>query len=204
MTRPTIEGRVCMGKGNIFGYNVVLKGPLLIGDNNVILDNVVIGNAPQHRSHPQGNPNGTKIIIGNNNVIRENVSIHKPVDTVTRIHDNCFIMCNTHIPHDAEIFNDVTITSGTNLAGFVKVMQRATLGLNVSVHQHLIIGSFAMIGMGSVVTTDIPPFKKAYGNPAQIHGFNTVGIKRWGYDWRKGTDYEQYQDLIKERNRRCR
>lgn len=32
------------------------------------------------------------------------------------------------------------------------------------------IGKLAMIGAGSLVTHDVPPYKMAFGNPARIHG----------------------------------
>ena len=37
-----------------------------------------------------------------------------------------------------------------------------------------------MVGMGSVVTRDVPPFAKAYGNPCRVHGVNAVGMSRGG------------------------
>nr|WP_256428722.1 hypothetical protein [Frigoribacterium sp. VKM Ac-2836] len=36
--------------------------------------------------------------------------------------------------------------------------------------------------MSSVVTRDVPPFAKAYGSPASLHGANVVGMQRQGYD----------------------
>jgi UDP-N-acetylglucosamine acyltransferase len=38
-----------------------------------------------------------------------------------------------------------------------------------------------MVGMGSVVTRDIPPFAKAFGNPARVRGVNVVGMTRMGH-----------------------
>jgi UDP-N-acetylglucosamine acyltransferase len=39
-----------------------------------------------------------------------------------------------------------------------------------------------MVGMGSVVTRDVPPFSKAFGNPARVRGANVVGMERSGFD----------------------
>ena len=185
---PIIEGEVYIHGGNIFGNNVILKGPLFIGMNNIFYDNVVVGNPPQHREFDSENSkyaifDKLPIRIGNGNIFREGVSVHKPTkETGTVIHDRCYIMCNTHIPHDAELFDNVCITSGTNMAGFIKIMRNSTLALNVSTHQYVTIGSYVMVGMGSVVTKDIPPFSKAYGNPCKVHGQNTIGMKRAGLD----------------------
>ena len=32
------------------------------------------------------------------------------------------------------------------------------------------IGEYAMVGAGSVVTKDVPPYSLVYGNPARVHG----------------------------------
>ena len=46
--------------------------------------------------------------------------------------------------------------------------------------QRRVIGPGAMVGMGSVVTRDVPPFAKAYGNPCRVRGANAVGMTRGG------------------------
>jgi UDP-N-acetylglucosamine acyltransferase len=48
------------------------------------------------------------------------------------------------------------------------------------VHQRRVIGGLAMIGMGAVVTRDVPPAALAYGNPCRVHGANRVGMERAG------------------------
>ena len=37
-----------------------------------------------------------------------------------------------------------------------------------------------MVGMSSVVTRDVPPFAKAFGNPAVVRGANVIGMERSG------------------------
>jgi UDP-N-acetylglucosamine acyltransferase len=37
-----------------------------------------------------------------------------------------------------------------------------------------------MVGMGTPVTRDIPPFATAYGVPARVHGVNRFGMARAG------------------------
>ena len=39
-----------------------------------------------------------------------------------------------------------------------------------------------MVGMGSVVTRDVPPWAKAFGNPARVRDANTVGMEHAGIE----------------------
>ena len=43
-----------------------------------------------------------------------------------------------------------------------------------------VVGPGVMLGMGSIVTRDIPPFALAFGNPARVGGVNRVGMQRAG------------------------
>jgi acetyltransferase-like isoleucine patch superfamily enzyme len=48
------------------------------------------------------------------------------------------------------------------------VMRRASIGSNATILCGLIIGEGAIIGAGSVVTKDVPPFTIVAGNPAKV------------------------------------
>jgi UDP-2-acetamido-3-amino-2,3-dideoxy-glucuronate N-acetyltransferase len=47
----------------------------------------------------------------------------------------------------------------------------ASIGANATILPGLRIGRGAMVGAGSVVTRDVPPFAVVYGNPARIRGY---------------------------------
>ncbi len=54
------------------------------------------------------------------------------------------------------------------------VRQGASLGANCTVLPGVVIGAHAMVGAGSVVTRDVPPFAIVVGNPARIVGYVDV------------------------------
>tara|TARA_Y100000746_G_scaffold37700_1_gene28135 strand:+ start:825 stop:1019 length:195 start_codon:yes stop_codon:yes gene_type:complete len=51
------------------------------------------------------------------------------------------------------------------------VKKSASIGANATILCGVTIGEYALIGSGSVVTKDIPPYSLAIGNPARIVGY---------------------------------
>lgn len=58
--------------------------------------------------------------------------------------------------------------TAATLATFVR--RGATIGANCTIGPGLELGAFCMVGMGSVVTADVPPHALVLGNPARLHG----------------------------------
>ena len=75
----------------------------------------------------------------------------------------------------------VIISNGTQLAGHVKIDDRAIISGLCAVHQFVKIGRHAFVGGMSRVAKDIPPFVKAVGNPVKLYGLNSVGLQRSGF-----------------------
>lgn len=180
-----IIGDVRLGEGNMIGPLVVIIGPVSIGSNNWIGTGAVIGAPPEvrdwkHPSDAESLSSGGGIEIGEGNVIREYVQVHQGWHDVTRVGSDTFIMNRVYVAHDCQVEDGATIAGGALLAGHVRVGRTANVGLGASVHQRRYVADGAMIGMGSVVTRDVPPFAKAYGNPARVRGVNRIGMQRSG------------------------
>ena len=180
-----IDPGVIIGSGNIIGAFARIFQNTVIGDDNFIGAGVTIGAYPEHRSVNHLDENSflelPGVHIGSKVVIREYVQIHQGLAKTTRIGDGAFIMNQTYIAHDCEVGSEVVLASSVLLAGNVSIGDQSNLGLGTKVHQGISLGRLVMIGMGSVVTRNVPDFAKAYGVPARIRGVNTVGMKRLGY-----------------------
>jgi UDP-N-acetylglucosamine acyltransferase len=176
---------VKIGTGNTVGPYAVILGITEIGNDNWIGPHVVIGTPGEMRGgeHPvlwDGSGNDATVRIGDRNIIREFTTVQSGAIVGTKIGDDCYIMTKSHIPHDGVLGNGVTISCSVMIGGHSTVLDGANVGLGAVVHQRLVIGERAMVGMGSVVTKNVPPYATAFGNPAVVRNSNKVGMERAG------------------------
>jgi UDP-N-acetylglucosamine acyltransferase len=180
-----IGPHVRLGTGNTISPGVVLAGNITIGDDNWLGAHVIIGSPPEMRGHPHlanwiEDASGAGVSIGSRNILRGGVQVHGGLYEQTRLENDLFIMNQVYIAHDCYLGDGVTMASSVAIGGHVHLGVRANLGLGTVVHQRRRIGGLTMVGMGSVVTRDLQPFVKAFGNPCRVQGVNTVGMERAG------------------------
>ena len=93
---------------------------------------------------------------------------------------NCLLMAYGHVAHDCEIGDHAIIASYAALAGHIQIEPRAFISGGVVIHQFTHIGELSMIGGGSKINLDVPPYFTVDGVPGRAIGLNTVGLKRAG------------------------
>ncbi len=167
-----------IGEGTILENGVTIRGRVTIGKNNHIFPGTVIGGDPQDLTY---RGEDTEVVIGDNNVIRECITINRgstKEEGITSIGDDCYFMATCHIAHDCRIGNRAIFANGTMTGGHVHIGDHVTLSGAIAVHPFTSIGSFAFVGGMSRVTSDVPPYMLADGNPARPRCVNVVALKR--------------------------
>jgi len=76
----------------------------------------------------------------------------------------------THIGHNVKVGDNTIICANVTVCGSVEIGEGSYVAPNSSIREHIKIGKNVMIGMGSVVTKDIPDNEIWFGNPAKKHG----------------------------------
>ena len=188
-----IGPNVVIDSGTQIGPNAVIEGKTKIGKNNKVFPNVFIGLEPQDLKYKGAS---TEVVIGDNNTFRECVTINKATDEgeKTIIGNNNLLMAYTHIGHNCELGNGIVLSNSVQVAGHVKVEDKAIIGGCLGIHQFVHVGYLAMIGGMTRVDRDVPPFCLAEGHPGRLRGLNRVGIKRSGLMENKEFDSKLLQD----------
>jgi UDP-N-acetylglucosamine acyltransferase len=173
-----LVGDVELGDDVSVGPFCYLEGPLVVGAHTRIHPHCVIGTEGEHKSRT---PAGV-IRIGAGVIIRELVVIQRGTgDRDTEVKDGCYVMDHCHIAHDVLVEREVTLSPNVTLGGHTHVLPGATIGIGAMTHQFSTVGAYAMLGMGAVVTRDVPPFCLVVGNPARFvrlntHAFAAAGV----------------------------
>jgi UDP-N-acetylglucosamine acyltransferase len=169
-----------VGRGTTIDAHVLLEHAT-VGEDCQVGFGAAIGGAPQDQ-HYRGEP--TRVVIGDRNVIREYVTIHRATGdgNVTRIGNDNLLMASTHLGHNCEVGNGVTLSTLSGMSGHTVIEDLAIIGGMVGSHQRVRVGKLAMASGFSKLSQDVPPFSLVDGKPARVIGPNLVGLRRAGMD----------------------
>jgi len=146
-----VDDAVEIGEGTAIWHFCHVLSHVCIGRKCRIGQNVVIG---------------PRVVIGDNVKIQNNVSVYQGVT----LEDDVFcgpsmVFTNVHTPRSAFPRN--------RAEDFLPTLVRrgASIGANATIVCGNTIGEHALVGAGSVVTRDVPPYAVVYGNPAKHKGW---------------------------------
>lgn len=173
-----IGEKVRIGRGTRVKAHVVIEGNTTLGEGNLIFQFATIGSVPQDLKY---RGEDSQLIVGDFNTIREFASLNPGTQgggMVTRIGDHNLLMMYCHIAHDCMIGDHNIIANGATLGGHVVIEDYVIVGGLVGIHQFVKVGTSAILGAGSMVSKDIPPYCNATGDRARLRGLNLEGLKR--------------------------
>jgi UDP-2-acetamido-3-amino-2,3-dideoxy-glucuronate N-acetyltransferase len=104
------------------------------------------------------------VIVGDRVTIKNGVQLWDGI----RIEDDVFIGPN------ATFANDLLPRNKRSPEKFeiTKVRRGASIGASATIFAGIVIGQYAMVGAGAVVTNNVPPHAIVVGNPARIMGYD--------------------------------
>ncbi|GMO34153.1 MAG: acyltransferase [Termitinemataceae bacterium] len=149
-----------------------------IHESSYVDDGATIGEGTKiwHFCHIMGGAKiGEKCSLGQN----VNVGSNAVIGNGVKIQNNVSVYDDVIIEDDVFCGPSCVFTNVINPRAFVErkkeykqtlVKKGASIGANATIVCGVIIGEYALIGAGSVVTKDVPPYALVYGCPAAVHG----------------------------------
>ncbi|MCB9549424.1 MAG: acyl-ACP--UDP-N-acetylglucosamine O-acyltransferase [Myxococcales bacterium] len=141
----------------------------------------VVGGPAQDRQTDPDAP--FRLVCGADNTFREGVTLSRGTARgggVTRVGDGGCFMAHSHVGHDGQIGDRVTLANGVSLGGHVELGDDVTVAGHAAIHQFARVGRLAFIAANAMISLDIPPFTLAGGDRARLLGLNRVGLQRAG------------------------
>ena len=171
---------VTIGAGTQIASNVLVERDTVIGQECRIHHGAVVGTDPQDLKY-EGED--APLVIGDRTTIREYATLNRGTRASgkTAIGSDCLLMAYVHVAHDCHIGDHVIISNAVNMGGHVTIGDWAIVGGMTAIHQFVRIGEHAFVGGASRVHKDVPPYVRASGNPLEMFGLNSVGLRRRGF-----------------------
>ena len=151
-----------------------------VHESSYVDENVVIGKGTKiwHFSHIQSGANigkncsiGQNVNVGNNVKIGNGVKIQNNVSVYEGVELEDFVFCGPSM-----VFTNIKVPRsefpqrGTEFYQKTLVKKSASIGANATIVCGVIIGEYALIGSGAVITKDVPPYALVIGNPGRVVG----------------------------------
>ena len=151
-----------------------------VHESSYVDENVVIGKDTKiwHFCHVQSGAQigkgcsiGQNVNIGNNVKIGNHVKIQNNVSLYEGVELEDYVFCGPSM-----VFTNIRLPRsefpqvGSEFYEKTLIKKSASIGANATIVCGVIIGRYALIGSGAIVTKDVPDFSLVMGNPGRIVG----------------------------------
>lgn len=173
-----IGANVVIGEDVRIMHGVYIHDNVVIGDGATIYPYASIGTEAEMPRERHG-VEGKLTIIGAETVIREFVTVNAPtIEETTTVGPSCYLMAKSHVGHDSQLGERVTLGAGATLSGHTTIRDFSFIGVNSGTHQFAKIGRCCMVGALCLFKGESPDGLTWVGVPGRPIKVNQIGIDR--------------------------
>lgn len=172
LLRRYIKSFFCKFKFRLFGAhigkNVIMENTDICGYVNKVRigDKCTLERGVNFIINKEGN-----LTIEENTLLAYRVIIVAGIGNV-KIGKDCMIAANSYIiNNDHSIYGELKVRNPSHLVKDICIEDNVWIGANCSILKGVTIGEGSVIGAGSIVTKNIPPYAIAFGNPCKVIKF---------------------------------
>ncbi|MBQ2661206.1 MAG: hypothetical protein IJF80_00960 [Clostridia bacterium] len=167
-----ISGETTIGRNAYIGLGTKIMGEVIIGDDFVIRENCVIGSDSITTDRDENGkvatmPQFGRVVIGDDVHISSNCIVCRGAIDDTVICDGARIGSQNLISHNNHIGENAIIITSASLMGSATLGKNSTISGNSVLRNQVTVGDNCIVGMGSVVTKNVPSGTVVKGNPAK-------------------------------------
>lgn len=167
-----IEPGAIISEDVTVGAFAYIAACVIIGPGCVIETHAVIGTegfsyTRDDNGTLRANPHRFGVILAANVAIGAHTVVDRGSWRNTVIGENTAIDNHVHVGHNVQIGRDCLIVPGVMLGGSTTIGDYCYLGLNACTHHRISIGDRSTLGMGAVLTRDMPADETWVGVPAR-------------------------------------
>ncbi|MBN1152069.1 MAG: hypothetical protein JXA58_02560 [Dehalococcoidia bacterium] len=159
----TIDGSAYVYDGVTIGRRCTIQAMAVIGARGFALERCE-DSAMEEMPHLGGVDIGDDVLVGPHSCIDRGTMTH------TTIGQGVKIDSHVHVAHNVMVECDAVLCAYAELCGSVRIGARSWIAPCACVREGISIGPDAFIGMGAVVTRDVPEGATVYGVPARQIG----------------------------------
>jgi UDP-3-O-[3-hydroxymyristoyl] glucosamine N-acyltransferase len=174
-----IHDNVVIGDDCVIMDNVVILPQSYVSDRVVVKPSATIGGEGFQLSSIEGRrrpvPHAGGVFIGDDVTVGSQTCVDRGLfGEFTTLETGAHIDNLVHVAHSVHIGRGTAVVACAEISGSVVVGDGAWLGPRCAINPGLRIGEHALIGTGSTVVEDVPPYALSYGVPARTRGWRCV------------------------------
>ncbi|MDG2448812.1 MAG: UDP-3-O-(3-hydroxymyristoyl)glucosamine N-acyltransferase [Saprospiraceae bacterium] len=168
-----IEEDVVIGERSSVGHHAVVGSKTIIGDDVLLKPHCVLGEGGYGFERDENNipvriPHIGWVEIKDHAEVGSFTTVCRGTLGATRIMNHAKVDDHVHIAHNVVINDRAMIVACAEISGSAQIGQDSWVAPGSVIRDAIVVGRDVIIGLGTIVTKDVPDGSIVFGNPGRV------------------------------------